>query len=171
MQIMKWTRACCVVAALWNLVLPVPLRADAPERDELRIVDLQLDSQRALPGQYVDANGQPRRGVQIQLRSGNQVVGVATTDEQGRFRFPVAQGGVYQVAAADSLAICRAWAPRTAPPQAQPSLLLVSGVDVTRAQRPFGEIVTNPLVIAAAIAAAVAIPIAIHNSGDDGNGS
>jgi hypothetical protein len=44
--------------------------------------------------------------------------------------------------------------------------MVCSEQSLIRAQRPFGDIVTNPLVVGAFIAGAIAIPIAIHNSND-----
>jgi hypothetical protein len=44
---------------------------------------------------------------------------------------------------------------------------MVAGEGVERGQRPFSDLLSGPLLIGLLIAAAVAIPIAIHNSQDD----
>jgi hypothetical protein len=71
------------------------------------------------------------------------------------------------LAAGGSVHLCRCWAAGTAPPAAQGEVLLVPIGLVERGQRPIGEILANPILIGLIIAAAIALPIAVHNSKDD----
>ncbi len=66
----------------------------------------------------------------------------------------------------------RLWAPRTAPPVAQQGVVLVVGDDVIRGQYgnssgPFASmeqwVTDHPLMTAAALGAAIAIPIALND--------
>jgi hypothetical protein len=91
------------------------------------------------------------------------------TSEDGRFLFAGLSGGTYVVALRSQSTACRCWAPHTAPPAAGQQLLLIDQGDLARGQRPFGEMITNPFVIGGLIVAALAIPIAIHNSDKDGS--
>ena len=105
----------------------------------------------------------------VALRSGDQELGAAKTDQAGRFAFSGLRGGVYQLATAESQGVVRVWAPRTAPPYAQQGVMLVSGESVVRGQafRNIGSFASHPWVMAGIIATAVAVPIAIHNANRD----
>jgi hypothetical protein len=104
-----------------------------------------------MPGQAVvvrQAGGQPRQTI---------------ADRQGRFVFEDLGGGVWQVSSGAAVAVCRCWAANTAPPSATEQLLLVSPAAVQRGQRPIEEL-TTPILIGLVVAAAIAIPIAVHNA-------
>jgi hypothetical protein len=155
-----------VVLACVGLVLPLP-QLVAAEQVRTSMVDLQLQDGGVLAGQLVDADGQALPGQEIVLLRGSQIVAQTTADAEGHFAFERVAGGVYQIAGGGMAVSCRCWAAHTAPPAASPRLLMVcSEQDLIRAQRPFSDIVTNPLVVGAFIAGAIAIPIAIHNSSD-----
>ncbi|MBM3999910.1 MAG: carboxypeptidase regulatory-like domain-containing protein [Planctomycetes bacterium] len=164
-------RAACIAGACWNLIVPGALRADGPVPSGLSVLDLRTDAARSVRGQYVDANGRPIAEARVGAWRNGQSVAESLTDRDGFFRFTLdgRPGGIYELRGADASVVCRIWAPRTEPPQARDAALLVSGRDTARGQRPFCEVISNPLVIATAIAAAIAIPIAVHNSGDDGS--
>jgi hypothetical protein len=154
---------------MWSLLIPSSLLA-AEDRPGLP-TDVQLTEGHQLVGQYVDASGQPLAEQPLALQRGTRLIAEAITDAQGKFQFQNLHGGMYQLQSTEQIIACRCWMPGTAPPKAAKRLLVVGQQDVSRGQHPFPEIFSNPLLIAALIAGAVAIPIAIHNSGDDNNGS
>lgn len=132
------------------------------------IRDVALGKNGSMTGQLFDAQGQtrPNQIVVVQRQGGEPRK--TQTDQEGRFALSGLTGGTYYVATVDSAAFCRCWTERTAPPAAKHDLLLVSGEGIQRGQHPFGDMLFSaPVLIALVIAAAVAIPIAVHNSQDD----
>ncbi len=126
--------------------------------------DLKLGPTRELRGQLVDKNG-VRLAKRIVVAVHADKTSMETvTDANGRFRFPQAKPGTYQVASQQSYQVCRCWVANTAPPVAAEQLLLVEGDLTLRGQRPIGELLSGPVLIGLIIAAAIIIPIAVHNS-------
>jgi len=120
-----------------------------------------------LVGQVVNDQGTAEAGVPVSIRSQNRELAVAKTGKEGYFAFRGLHGGVYQLVADRGHGVYRVWSPGTAPPAAQEGALLVNSDQVVRGQAGgggFRSFITNPLVIAGVVAAAVAIPVAIHNS-------
>jgi hypothetical protein len=175
MKVFQFFRWMAVTLASWTWVLPVhPLRAAPPDsvpvphiRPVPSIVDVALNGRGRLAGQLVDASGAalPGQTVAIQPVSGGEPF-MTTSDANGRFALEAVRGGTYQVRTANAVVVCRCWTPGAAPPGASDQVLLVSGNTVQRGQYPAGEMLT-PMIIGALIAAAIAIPILIHNSQDD----
>jgi hypothetical protein len=151
-------------------------------------VDVALRDGGVLVGQVVDSQGAGIEGVPVAIRSQDQQWVNAKTGKEGYFAFKDLRGGVYQVASADGQGVYRAWTPGTAPPAAQEGALVVAGEDVIRGQNcqpgcqpgcqpacdpcqpghpRLRRFITNPLVIGGAVATAIAVPIAIHESKDD----
>ncbi|MEX0820347.1 MAG: carboxypeptidase-like regulatory domain-containing protein [Pirellulaceae bacterium] len=128
------------------------------------INDIELLPGGILAGQVVDATGQPRAGQTIiALTPGREAISTRS-DDQGRFRLGGLKAGLCHVACGTQTVACRCWSPHTAPPAATKELLLTAGDAVERGQRPFADLITGPVLIGLIIAAAVAIPIAVHNS-------
>ena len=99
----------------------------------------------------------------------------AQTNGRGQFAYKGVRDGVCIVQAGEQVTLARVWAKHTAPPRVQSGLLMVADRDVVRGQ--IGPNATanaiagrtkrffaNPVALAATIGAAVAIPVAIHNS-------
>jgi len=169
MKPLRFLRAVLVACATWSLFVPAGLIA--ADKGSNQPTDVQLTEDHQLVGQYVDAEGQPLAEQPLALQRGSRLVAETNTDSQGRFQFRDLNGGLFQLRSLDQIIACRCWTPGAAPPKAAKRLLVVGQQDVSRGQHPFPEIFKNPLLIAALIAGAVAIPIAIHNSGDNNNGS
>ena len=92
----------------------------------------------------------------------------ATTDQRGGFVFSNLAAGTYRLETKSGVYLCRIWTHAAAPPSAAPSLLVVNDAQIERGQRPMKEIFrSDPLLMAAIVAAAIAIPIAVHKSQDD----
>lgn len=156
-----WLLPLQAMAAGQNTSLP-----NSP-RNAPAIRDVELGTGGRITGQFVDAQGQPKANQVVVVQRQHAQPQQTRTDTSGRFVIDGATGGLYQVATADSVVLCRCWAENTAPPGANRDLLIVSGDGVQRGQRPIGELLFSaPVLVALVIAAAIAIPIAIHNSQD-----
>ena len=91
---------------------------------------------------------------------------LAKTDLQGRFRFAGVKGGVYQLLSSGQVRFVRAWTAEAAPPAARPLALMVVGSEVVRGQMPLEDFfASDAVIITGLVAAMIAIPIAVHNSG------
>jgi hypothetical protein len=146
------------------------------------VADVSLDAAGSLHGQAVTTQGQPVANHPVVLDNG-VMQATATTNDQGLFRFDKVRGGAYRVQVADHAQYCRAWKEGTAPPAANRGLMVVQGDQSILGQycsspvgcgspvgagfAGFREALSNPLVVGGIIAAAIAIPVALHNSDDD----
>jgi hypothetical protein len=142
------------------------------------VTDVALADGGILQGQVI----QPQTGLAmantpVTLRTQDQVVAVTTTGSDGRFVIQGVRGGVHQLAAGDGQGAYRFWSPGTAPPSAKTSATVYTqtvsensnpNVPVALTQHggkgPVMKFLTNPIVIGAAVATAIAVPIAVANS-------
>ena len=131
------------------------------------IRDVALAQGGMLRGQLVDPNGQSLGLTEVKLVQNNRIVAATHTDAQGTFQLDGLRGGVYQVHTDLPVGVFRLWAPQTAPPAAQASVLVIDGNQTIRGQKPLrGRLIswlTNPWVIAIGVAAAIAIPLALDD--------
>lgn len=134
------------------------------------IVDVALQEDGVLLGQVVNPQGAPVADTAVRISDGKQQLGTAKTNKDGYFAFKGLKGGLYQVNASNGSGMFRLWAARTAPPSAQKGALLVSGQDLARGQMVprLRTWMQNPWVVGGAIGAAIAVPVAIVASDDDG---
>ena len=139
--------------------------------------DIVLQDKGVLVGRVVDARGQAMANSPVSLTTGGKEVARVVSDNTGRFQAKNLRGGVYQVASTGHQGVYRLWAPQTAPPAASKGLSIVSQpVDVVRGQygpgpgNPFSAagqwIAEHPIMTAAGVAAAIAIPIALDDDDD-----
>ncbi|MCH5375675.1 MAG: carboxypeptidase-like regulatory domain-containing protein [Planctomycetes bacterium] len=131
------------------------------------VSDVRLDPQGTLRGQLVNLQGQPVADQPLELHRGGQTIARASSRADGEFVFQRLPAGVYQIRLGSYAAACRAWTADAAPPSAQSRLIMLSEPITVRGQQPIHEIFRNPLFIGLVVAAAIAIPVAIHNSQDD----
>jgi hypothetical protein len=130
--------------------------------------DVALHSGGRLEGRVVNADGQPTATQVVVYDQHGKEAGSATSDADGVFVVQGLRAGAYHVATSAAALPCRCWADRTAPPSAVDRVLLVQDPAVLRGQRPFHDFLFSPpVLIGVLIAAAIAIPIAVHNSQDD----
>jgi hypothetical protein len=157
-----------VSLAAFGFLLPQPLVAGspAPASPPSPVVDVALGEGGVLVGQVVDDQGAALANVPVSLKAQERELAVAKSSKEGYFKFKGVRGGVYHLAAAKGHGVFRMWSPGTAPPAAEEGALLVSGDQVVRGQEgnAYKAFLTNPLLIGAVVATAVAVPVAIHNS-------
>ena len=173
---MKWNCASHLAASLACLVMVFsPVAALAEDAQPSR--DIVLQQGNVLSGQVIDSEGSIQSMTLVTVENHEAEVARVRTDDQGRFSVTGLPGGVYKVASRGQESVYRMWAPNTAPPVAQQGLTMVVGKDVVRGQYgyapgPFTSIgqwcADHPLMCAAAVGAAIAIPIAVAADDDDG---
>lgn len=135
-----------------------------PGTTRVQTHDVTLGATNELQGTLVDKSGaRLANRIVIAVHSDKSAL-QSVSDANGHFRFQQAKPGTYQLASQGSYQVCRCWAANTAPPAASPGLLLVEGDQTLRGQRPIGELLSGPVLIGLIIAAAIIIPIAVHNS-------
>ena len=152
-------------------MLAPPLLASEPNSQTQKReaeLDVALDANGVLTGEIRNQQGRPQANADIVLWQTGELLQRRRTDHLGRFQFPGLRGGLYRVATSNATVACRAWTSRAAPPKSRTSLLIVANQVSARGQTPINEVFcANPFLMGTVIAAAIAIPIAIHNSGDD----
>ena len=165
-----WTPL-AALASLGMLLPPSWAGAPAPERAKkgnapIEVSDVALDAGGGMQGVVVDVHGMPRSGVEVALVQHKTRLGLVKTDLQGRFRFAPVKGGVYQLLSSGQVRFVRAWTAEAAPPAARPLALMVVGSEVVRGQMPLEDFfASDAVIITGLVAAMIAIPIAVHNSG------
>jgi len=135
--------------------------------------DVALQDGGSLAGQVLDVAGAPVAGTAVAVLDQGRPVATTQTGADGRFTMSGVKAGVYEVATANGVTVCRLWAPRTAPPAAQAEALVVDGNTVVRGGsdgscKPggYGGVVgflSNPWVLGGIVAAAIAIPLALDD--------
>jgi hypothetical protein len=154
-----------LACAAW--LLPTT-RAQAVEPAPGTVIwDIRLDEHGALQGRLVDLTGQAVAGEPVELQQARRPVARATSDAAGRFTFPQIPAGVYQICFDSHAVTCRVWSAAAAPPAARHELVILAAPLAVRGQQPFHAVFRNPLFVGLVIAAAIAIPIAIHSAKDD----
>ncbi len=145
-----------------------PLAAPSPMAPS----DVALGDGGVLVGQVVNAQGVAVAMATVTLADHTQEIAQVRADQEGKFSVPGLRGGVYRISSRGQDTMYRLWAPHTAPPVAQQGVILVVGDDVIRGQYghspgPFASIAQwvadHPLMTAAAVGAAIAIPLALDD--------
>ena len=167
---MKWKRrfhAALVALAATGILMPQPSLASrpvaGPDAPALRVHDFALH-EGSLRGQVVDAAGKGVSDTEIAVVQQGQVVASGQTDTRGYYALHGLRGGVSQVVTEQGVTLCRLWTADSAPPSVQAEALLVHDDDVIRGQIGHGGLVrflSNPWVLGAIVAAAIAIPLAL----------
>lgn len=96
--------------------------------------DVALANGGVLRGQVIDQQGAPLARTAVSVSSSGREVASTQTDTDGNFAVGNLCGGNYTVVAGEGEGAYRAWAEKSAPPQAQPGVLIVSGREVNRGQ-------------------------------------
>jgi hypothetical protein len=162
-----------LVLACAGMVAPQQMFAAAVAPSEQGVRDLSLGANGTLTGQVVNSQGQAQAGAQVQVFQQEQKVASATADADGNFSVAGLRGGVHQIAAGEGVQVYRFWSANTAPPAATNRAMLVSDSNVVRGGSRGGVVgfLTNPWVLAAGVATAIAVPIALNNNNNHKSGS
>lgn len=161
------------LACLGLLLPPSWVAATEPQQAKKRgapiaVSDVVLDAESGLQGVVVDIRGEPQAGVEVALVQQKTRLGLVKTDLQGRFRMAGIQGGMYMLQSGGQGRFIRAWTAAAAPPAAKPLALLVVGSEVVRGQMPLEDFfASDAVIVTGLVAAMIALPIALHNSGGD----
>ena len=165
-----------LMPAVWLVVSSQSAVAQARVADRALVIqDVELTAGGTLSGRILTTQGAPRPEVPVVLRQNGREIVRVLTDEAGDFRAAPLRGGVYEVTAEQTSAVYRLWAPQTAPPNAGGRIILLTGETVYRGQsvdaQDFGTAVTdmifNPVTLTLGAAAAIAIPVTLHNIDND----
>jgi hypothetical protein len=179
-MILRILKGLIVSAAVAGTLLPVDAVGSPPARKRpkntavnevkplRRAIDVVLSDSNELRGTVVDPDGTARVGISVTLvRSGERIASIVT-DDHGVFRIGDVKPGLYELHATSGACLCRIWTRKTAPPSAARSILVVDGMTAERGQQPISEVFCNdPILMATIVAAAIAIPIAVHKSRED----
>lgn len=172
MRIVKIIRSMLVGGACLGTLLPPGVSSAetsrAPEIAATVVGDIALREGGRMSGRVLDADGKPVAEPQLRLTEQNTGKRLALeVDREGRFAIAGLASGVYQLTTKNGSSLCRCWAPGTAPPQARSELLVIADERIERGQRPLAEaLFSTPTLLVLMIAAAIVIPIAVHNSKD-----
>ena len=131
-----------------------------------QVRDVRLTPQGTFRARLCSANGVSLPLQPVALQQAGHTLAVEQSRADGQVEFPDVAGGLYEVRVAGNLHHVRLWTSAAAPPVAIPELLVVQDPAVHRAQQPFCSLLgQEPIMIGLLIAAGIAIPIAIHDSG------
>ncbi len=167
MKIRKIQHLAAMVAALG---MAMPQAAMAAPAKTVVPGDIALRDGGVFVGQIVNAQGAAIADAQVTMVTAGKAIALTKTDKQGRFAVQGLRGGHYDVVAMNGKNTYRVWAPKTAPPTARSGALIVTEEEVMNAQGHggmLGFVQSYPLLTAAAVTAAIAIPVGIAASDDD----
>ncbi|MEO1498851.1 MAG: carboxypeptidase-like regulatory domain-containing protein [Planctomycetota bacterium] len=158
------------LAAIACVGMMVPQSAFAAAPASAGAADVALRSGGVFVGKVVDAQGIPMATEAVSLQQAGREVARTTTDASGAFAAQGLRAGEYQVVAGGGVASFRLWAPETAPPAANTEALIVTGDAIVNGMHQGGILgwaQEHPLLVTAAIATAIAVPIAVADDDDD----
>ncbi len=155
----------CVMISLATLgfCLPHAAFAAAPSA-EPPVADIALANGGVLHGKVVDLQGGGVKDVPVSVKAKDKEAFRTTTADGGKFSVKGLKGGVYQLAAGGGKGVYRLWAENTAPPAAENNAIVYT-------QGGYGGcgglkmLLSNPIIVAGVVATAIAVPVALANSG------
>ena len=133
---------------------------------EPKPIDVVLQPGNIVAGEVLSADGTPLVEGEVVVHLGRHEVTRVTTNQLGEFAAEVPRGGVYVISSSAGALLVRTWTAAAAPPNSLYRVAITPQSTVIRAQNSDGGF--NPLLgllLAGGIAAAIAIPIALNNSG------
>lgn len=166
-------RATVGLAALGLMVPPQALAAEpfgignAFRQAAAQIKDVELDAKGSLHGIVTDEQGRPLTRASVKVIHQNGAASETHSDASGRFEIQALKGGLYQLTADRHTEIIRLWSAETGPPASLRSIAVSQGALTVRGQHHVGDVFrSDGFIVAAIIAAAIAIPVVVHNSRD-----
>lgn len=183
-----YTRRCwrigswCLTWCATSILCVVPIAAvetnSSPKAsipfDHTMAIDVILTSDGQLVGKVVFADETPGAATRVEIQDlRTNTIQSMEIDAQGRFSFSGVMTGQAIVSCDGQHQSVRVWARDLAPPSAVEQLTIQWSPDrIVRGQRPMSELFCNePVMIGVLVAAAIAIPIALHNSGNSSDAS
>ena len=157
-----------VLVACVGMALPQSALAAAPQA--IKVADVALQEGGVFVGKVVNAHGKPIAKTKVSIQQQDKIVANAVTDKQGSFAVEGLRGGHYLVVADGGMVAYRMWAPETAPPAANTSALVVTGQEIVNGNHRGGFanfVKQRPMLVAAGIATAIAVPLAVADDDDD----
>lgn len=141
--------------------------AAPPQSPFSPVTDVVLRGGGVLLGQVVQPQGSPVANLPVSLVRDGKKLAPASTNTAGYFAFSGLKTGTYQVVTPTDVGTYRVWTAETAPPGAQPGILIVNGQGAVRGQydaRTYAGMIGKPLVLGGLVAAAIAVPVALSNA-------
>lgn len=122
----------------------------------------------ALRGALVDKAGRGVADAPVLIGQNGKKVAEVRTDAEGRFKFAGAKVGTYQVVSHGAAGSYRVWDAASAPQTVKQGVIHTVDPQVARGASSGGlfGLLSNPLVLAGVIAAAIAIPLAVDDDDD-----
>jgi hypothetical protein len=146
--------------------------------------DVALRPGGVLVGQVMNQQGAVQPGSPVSIWQNEREVVSTKTDANGIFAAQGMRGGQYQILTPAGPTFCRLWAADTAPPAAASTAVIVTGQEVVRGQwappaawgadyggRWLDWVRSHPYITAGIVAAAIAAPLAVAASNDNGGPS
>ena len=160
MKFLKSVNTFAVMLACAGLIVGQTVQAASPI-----IRDVALQPGGVLNGQVLNDQAIAQAQAKIAVVHKGKPLTVTETDKDGRFVLTGLEPGVYELHLAEGGGAYRAWAPRTAPPVAEQSVLLVQDGRTVRGNHHPGAFgwLANPWVLAAIVAVAIAVPLALDD--------
>ena len=159
-----------------GLVAPIEMLAAAEptaikSRSQVpQLGDVELGQGGSLSGTIVDEQGRPISAARLSIWRQGRAQGEVQSDARGQFAFTGLRGGVYQLVSPQGATLLRAWAYDTAPPLALQAVVIAPGDEVIRGQQRISDVFrSDAFIVTSIIAAAIAIPVIVHNSRDRGS--
>lgn len=147
--------------------LPQIAAAAPPQSPLPPVTDVALRGGGVLLGQVVQPEGSPVANLPVSLVRDGKQLAPASTNKAGYFAFSGLKMGTYQVVTPTDVGTYRVWTAETAPPGAQPGVLIVNGQGTVRGQydaRTYAGMIGKPLLLGGLVAAAIAVPVALSNA-------
>jgi hypothetical protein len=180
MRIEVAQRAAALLACLGMLSQPALATSPVAAQTAPAVADIALAEGGVFTGKVVNAQGAPLASATVSLQQAGLEIANTVTNEEGVFAVQGVRGGLYQVVSEGGVVSYRLWAPNTAPPAANQSALIVTGDAIlagqqccppnncppSRGGRVMSWVREHPLLVAAGIATAIAVPLAVADDDD-----
>lgn len=177
MKIVVAQRAAAALACVGMLVQPALAASPVAVPAAPAVADVALADGGLFTGKVVNAQGAPIAKTNVSLQQAGHEVAKTVTNEDGVFAVQGVRGGLYQVVSEGGVVSYRLWAPNTAPPAANQTAMVVTGEAILNGQYMPGcetghgggalaWVRNHPLLVAAGIATAIAVPLAIADDDD-----
>jgi hypothetical protein len=171
MKTARFVQSVIVTLAIVGMCLP-PAAFAVDSQPVPTVADVALSDGGTLQGQVLNLDGTAAARVSVAVRTPESIVATTTTADDGTFSIQGIRGGVYQVVAGQGQGVYRMWSAGTAPPVAQTSATVYTQSSVVdnnavvytgyyNPDSPMKAFLTNPLVIGAMVAAAIAVPVVL----------